>query len=159
MGLVASWHVGSSRTRDQTHVSYIGRWILYHRATRKSHVVVFFFFNKWMKLWASCWLWARSCAIQYVSMFVTTIFYMGKWVGVCMYKWNECILDVSEFVIMCVFLSTQLWQYELSTATSCVWIVSHQVWRHVYMCEYICWYVLICKLVTQSCSTLWFHGL
>ena len=119
----------------------------------------FFFFNKWMKLWASCWLWARSCAIQYVSMFVTTIFYMGKWVGVCMYKWNECILDVSEFVIMCVFLSTQLWQYELSTATSCVWIVSHQVWRHVYMCEYICWYVLICKLVTQSCSTLWFHGL
>ena len=30
MGLVASQHVGSSRTRDQTSVPCIGRWILYH---------------------------------------------------------------------------------------------------------------------------------
>ena len=30
MGLVALRNVGSSRTRDQTHVSCIGRWILYH---------------------------------------------------------------------------------------------------------------------------------
>ena len=29
-GLVASQHVGSSQIRDQTHVSCIGRWILYH---------------------------------------------------------------------------------------------------------------------------------
>ena len=29
-GLVASWHVGSSQIRDQTHVSCIGRQILYH---------------------------------------------------------------------------------------------------------------------------------
>ena len=29
-GLVAPQHVGSSRIRDQTHVSRIGRWILYH---------------------------------------------------------------------------------------------------------------------------------
>ena len=29
MGLVAPQHVESSRTRDQTHVSCIGRWILY----------------------------------------------------------------------------------------------------------------------------------
>ena len=33
MGLVAPWHVGSSRTRDLTHVSCIGKWILYHWAT------------------------------------------------------------------------------------------------------------------------------
>ena len=34
MGLVASQHAGSSRTRDHTCVSCIGRWILYLRATR-----------------------------------------------------------------------------------------------------------------------------
>ena len=29
-GLVAPWHVGSSQIRDQTHVSCIDRWIIYH---------------------------------------------------------------------------------------------------------------------------------
>ena len=33
--LVALWHVGSSQTRDQTHVPCIGRWILNHRTTRE----------------------------------------------------------------------------------------------------------------------------
>ena len=36
MGLVAPQHVGSSRIRDQTHVSCIGRWIHYHWATREA---------------------------------------------------------------------------------------------------------------------------
>ena len=35
MSLVAPQHVGSSWTRDQTHVSCIGGWILYHCATRE----------------------------------------------------------------------------------------------------------------------------
>ena len=35
-GLVASWHVGSSRTRAQTHVPCIGRRILNHCATREA---------------------------------------------------------------------------------------------------------------------------
>ena len=33
--LVTSWHVGSSRTRDWTHIYFIGRHILYHWATRE----------------------------------------------------------------------------------------------------------------------------
>ena len=36
VGLVASRCVGSSRIRSRTYVSCIGRWILYHRATRKA---------------------------------------------------------------------------------------------------------------------------
>ena len=36
MGLGAPQHVRSSRTRDQTCVSCIGRQILYHRATREA---------------------------------------------------------------------------------------------------------------------------
>ena len=32
---IALWHVGSSQTRNLTHVSCIGRWILYHWVTRK----------------------------------------------------------------------------------------------------------------------------
>ena len=35
-GLVVLWHVGSSTIRDWTHVSYIGRWILCHWATREA---------------------------------------------------------------------------------------------------------------------------
>ena len=35
MGLVAPWHVGSSRTRARTHVPCIGRRILNHCATRE----------------------------------------------------------------------------------------------------------------------------
>ena len=36
MGLVALWHVGSSQTRDQTHVPCIGRQILNQWTTRGS---------------------------------------------------------------------------------------------------------------------------
>ena len=36
MGLVAPQYVGSSCTRDQTHVSCAGSWILYHWATREA---------------------------------------------------------------------------------------------------------------------------
>ena len=35
-GLRCSAYVGSSQIRDQTHVSCIGRQILYHRATREA---------------------------------------------------------------------------------------------------------------------------
>ena len=34
-GSVAPWHVGSSWTREGTHVSCIGRWILNHWTTRE----------------------------------------------------------------------------------------------------------------------------
>ena len=36
MGLVVPRHVGSSQTRDQTHVSHFGRQILYHRAAKEA---------------------------------------------------------------------------------------------------------------------------
>jgi len=42
MGLVASWYVESSWTRDGTHVSCIGRWILNHWTTREVLLHVFF---------------------------------------------------------------------------------------------------------------------
>ena len=40
--LAAPWHMGFSQIRDQTHVSCIGRWILYHWATRQALFYVFF---------------------------------------------------------------------------------------------------------------------
>ena len=40
-GLVAPRCVGSSRTRNGIRVSCIGRWILYHWATREAHQVCF----------------------------------------------------------------------------------------------------------------------
>ena len=69
MGLVAQWHVESSWTRDWILVPCIGRWILYHWATReapdifltvlryvvltmlwkhrKRRTIFFFFFDTW----------------------------------------------------------------------------------------------------------------
>ena len=35
------WHVGSSQIRDRTHMSWIGRWILYHWATREAQEMCF----------------------------------------------------------------------------------------------------------------------
>ena len=35
MGLVVPHHVESSWTRDRTHVSCVGRWILYHWTSRE----------------------------------------------------------------------------------------------------------------------------
>ena len=40
-GLVAQRHLGSSQTRDQTHVPCIGRWILFHCTTSEVPHVVF----------------------------------------------------------------------------------------------------------------------
>ena len=39
---------GSSRPRDQTQVSYIGRWILYHWATWEAHPGAHTDINKWL---------------------------------------------------------------------------------------------------------------
>ena len=39
MGLAASWHLESSQTSDQTPVSCIDRWILYHWAARETLIV------------------------------------------------------------------------------------------------------------------------
>ena len=39
-GLLAPQHDWSSRIRDKTHVPWIGRQILYHRATRKAYICV-----------------------------------------------------------------------------------------------------------------------
>ena len=41
MGLAAPWHVRSSWTRNRTHVSCIGRRILYHWATREASQILF----------------------------------------------------------------------------------------------------------------------
>ena len=36
-----SFFRGSSQPRDQTRVSWIGRWILYHWATREAHLILY----------------------------------------------------------------------------------------------------------------------
>ena len=48
MGLVAPWHVESSQTRDQTHVSCIGKQIPNHWTTRK---ILFLYFFKYLLIW------------------------------------------------------------------------------------------------------------
>ena len=50
MGLVVLQHVGSSQTRDQTHVSYIGRQILYHWAIKPQSLLLIFLGHSAFKL-------------------------------------------------------------------------------------------------------------
>ena len=40
-GLVALWHVGSSWSRDETHVRCSGRWILNHCTAREVQLLLF----------------------------------------------------------------------------------------------------------------------
>ena len=42
---VISFSGGSSQARGQTHMSYTGRRILYHRATREAHVLLLVCYN------------------------------------------------------------------------------------------------------------------
>ena len=58
MGLVAPQHVASSKPRDQTHVSCIGRRILYHWAIRE---VLSYFFSTWV---------FRCCVVERESMYL-----------------------------------------------------------------------------------------
>ena len=44
-GSAALWHVGSSQTRGRIHVSCVGRWVLYHWATREALSILFFKFT------------------------------------------------------------------------------------------------------------------
>ena len=64
MDLVAPQHVGSSWTRDRTHVSWTRRWVIYHWATKEATKI--FKSNCTVRLsWVSseylhigiCWLW------------------------------------------------------------------------------------------------------
>ena len=56
MGLVALQHVGPSRTRDWTHVSCTGRWILNRWTTREAQVWCLISRNLWIfQFYFCCW--------------------------------------------------------------------------------------------------------
>ena len=69
-GLVDPQHVGSSQTRDWTYVSCIGRWILYHRATRGAPVTIFKGHTPFMDI-IKYWLYSLYYTIYLCSLFYT----------------------------------------------------------------------------------------
>ena len=46
LGLVALWHVGSSQPGNQTRVSCIASWILYHRVTKEAPNIHYYIWNR-----------------------------------------------------------------------------------------------------------------
>ena len=60
-GLSCSMACGIFQTRDQTHVSCTGRWILYHRATREALFFLIFIF--WL-----CWVFLAVCSLSQVTV-------------------------------------------------------------------------------------------
>ena len=73
-GLIAPWHVGSSRTRARTHVPCIGRRILNHCATSGASVIF-----KLLKF-VSAWHIKRFdvCCIDYRAQIETILFFFFK---------------------------------------------------------------------------------
>ena len=69
MGLVALWHVGSSRTRARTHVPYIGRRILNHCATREVPLNYFCFFVK-NQLGVFLWVYFQTFYFVHIDLCV-----------------------------------------------------------------------------------------
>ena len=65
MGLVAPWHVGSSRSRAGTRVPCLGRRILNHCATRE--VPLFFFFNKFIIYFWLLWVFVAARGLSLVE--------------------------------------------------------------------------------------------
>ena len=70
MGLVAPQHVGSSRTKDQTCVSYIGRQIPYHWATREVLYVYL------LTIWSS-YLQTVFSHFPNIYIYIFSIAYLG----------------------------------------------------------------------------------
>ena len=70
MGLVAPQHVGSSRTKDQTCVSYIGRQIPYHWATRE---VLYIYL---LTIWSS-YLQTVFSHFPNIYIYIFSIAYLG----------------------------------------------------------------------------------
>ena len=61
LGLVAPRHVGFSRTRDQTVVPCIDRWILIHWTTREGWTMFVFNEGESHQISSrSCWIWQSS---------------------------------------------------------------------------------------------------
>ena len=69
-GLVALWHVESSQTKDQTHVTCIGIQILIHCTTRE--VLNFDFLKNYfiylVVLGLSCSSWTLQCLLQHAGL-------------------------------------------------------------------------------------------
>ena len=74
MGLVALWHVGSSRTRAQTCVSCLGRQILNHCTTREARLSILI----------------QQCAHVNPKLPILTLEYIAS--KFCMIKQEACVL-------------------------------------------------------------------
>ena len=81
MGLVAPRHVGSSLTRDGTHIPCIGRWILNHYATREVPEWTTLICNKKDEFQKHCFRWKKpatyNCLCMYVCIYDSI--YMISW--------------------------------------------------------------------------------
>ena len=75
MGLVPSLHVGSSQTRDQTHVSCIGWRILHHWATREALPSFLILFFNWRKTALQCCV-GFCCTTQAIIIHICIFTYM-----------------------------------------------------------------------------------
>ena len=77
MGLVAPWHVGSSHTRDRTHVPCIGSQILNHCTNREVPVWLLLSLLFTVGFLSVCFHLFSSCAFFFFPPFITKPF--GMW--------------------------------------------------------------------------------
>ena len=94
MGLVALLHVGSFQTRDQTHVPYIGEWILNHWTIRQVPVFYFIHSGIYMLIPTSQFIPPPTLSplltILLFSMYVSLFLFVNKFVCVFFLIAHSC---------------------------------------------------------------------
>ena len=80
MGLAAPRHVGSSQSRDQNRVSCIGRWILYHWATREAQVLFKYAYSSFVGL---LWRNVYSNSFSSVQLLSRVWLFATPWITAC----------------------------------------------------------------------------
>ena len=97
VGLVAPWHVGSSRIRDWACASYIGRWILYHWATGEAPSLYFLLWSVGSEFTLSfCVMGTVLSALHAFfsnSVLMTIIWYVGTLaISILQRKWKPMVM-------------------------------------------------------------------
>ena len=76
MGFVALQHLGSSGIRDRIWVSCLGRWIVYHWATREALINFLIFWCYWVVLVLKYPLWISTHQVYDLQIFLPILYWL-----------------------------------------------------------------------------------
>ena len=151
MGLVAPQHVGSSRSRDRTHVSCIGRWILNHCTTREvpttiNILMTIFSCNYFPLLYSIRFLVAMRESIiilKQLEEFISVLnidMHKNRWKELCFNLENQVeeirphLLFISLIYFQLLCCPTAMILVHSILTSSCIigWLANYAPWLHFF---------------------------